>query len=163
MNVIKEHKINNRKKGQVTFGSKHGGQWLFEVSDRESGKWTKMMRVPGGLAGAEKIAETLSKSWLRTAGKKLDCSTRIDAIARNKIDRLTKLKTLKDYTDEPEFWKNEVPSEGTESVPMNYVNQPRPSKGISAEDIAQDTALEHATESAVESQEVVEAVSSQVG
>ena len=135
MNVIKEHKINNRKKGQVTFGSKHGGLWMFEVSDRQN-KWQRAMKVPGGLTVAEKIADTISKSWLRTASKKVSDSERIDWIARRKIDLLVKVRTLKDYQEEPEFWKNEVPTEGAESVPMNYVNRP---KGISAEDIA----LEH--------------------
>lgn len=136
MNVIKEHKINNRKRGQVTFGSKHGGQWLFEIADRESGRWMKMMKVRGGLAVAEKIAETIHKSWLRTAGRKLEVHERIDNTARNKIDRLINLKTLKDYQNEPEFWKNEVPAEGNETVPMNYVNRPQSLRGISAEDIA---------------------------
>ena len=133
MNVIKEHKINNRKKGQVTFGSKHGGTWLFLASDKKN-KWEKAMKVPGGLPVAEKIAEVVSASWLRTAAKDgLRDDQRIDWRARTMIDKLIKLRTLKDYDDDPEWWHN---VEGDEpSVKMNFINQPPPAKGISAEDL----------------------------
>lgn len=132
MNLIKTYKIANRKKGQVTFGSRPGGVWEFEASDKESGKWNKSMKVRGGKEIAEKIATVAHESWLRTAGKGLEAHNRIDARARRKIDYLTGLRTLKDWKGEPEWWTNCVP-----------VGAPK-LEGISAEDleIQQDEAQE---------------------
>lgn len=137
MNLIKEHKIANRKKGQVSFGSHHGGTWEFRVSDRESGAYTKIMKVRSGLKIAEKIAETLHLSWLRTAGKKLDAAARIDGRARHKIDLLVKVRTLKDYTGEPEFWSNDPTDEPTVKM-INIHQQPEKPKGISEDDLKHD-------------------------
>jgi len=150
MNVIKEYNTAKKQKGNVSFGAENGHRWNFRIADKESGAWTKIMKVPGGKAIAERIAEVISKSWTRTAGKKLEAPDRLDGRARRQIDHLIKLRTIADWTGEPEWWSNDPTSEP--AVAMVYVNQPKP-EGISPEDLATDTALEHTTEVAVESQE----------
>lgn len=132
MNTIKTYKISNKKKGQVSFGSRHGGMWIFRIADRESGAYEKLMKVPGGLKIAEKIAETIHKSWLRTAGRNVNSSSRIDGTARRKIDLLVRLRTLKDWKDEPEWWSNEVPTEP--AVPMVPAVEGFSEKDLAAEE-----------------------------
>ena len=153
MNVIKEYNTAKKQKGNVAFGAAGGAKWNFRCSDKESGAWVKVMKVPGGKEVATKIADVISKSWLRTAGKKLDASARVDARARRQMDHLVGLRTVADWKGEPEWWHNDCSAEP--SVGMIYVN--RQPNGISAEDIAQDTALERATEPAIELAEAVTA------
>lgn len=136
MNVIKEYNTAKKKKGNVTFGAAAGGRWNFRASDKESGAWTKIMKVRGGAPIAAKIAEVISKSWLRTAGKKLDSAARLDAAARRAIDNLCQLRTLKDWDGETEWWTNALVA-GQEAVKIIYVNQQKPTApaGISPEDL----------------------------
>lgn len=137
MNTIKTYVIANRKKGQVIFGSQHGGKWIFKAA-----KWMKITKVPGGQKVAEKIAEAIHKSLLRTAGKPVeDDSQRIDGTCRNIMNCLLKVRTLADYKDEPEWWSNPF------KTPRKIVELP---EGISAEDLEIDTEVEPATEPAVE-------------
>jgi hypothetical protein len=144
MNVIKEYNTAKKKKGNVSFGSVHAGRWVFRCSDKESGSLEKILRVPGGVEVATKIATAISKSWLRTAGKKLASPSRLDAACRNAIDKLCKIRTLKDWDGETEWWTNAI-SEGTKMI---YVNR-KPvvaAEGISAEDIAAPVNPPHVAE-----------------
>lgn len=157
MNVIKEYNTAKKKKGNVTFGSIHGGRWSFRCSDKESGSIEKLMTVPGGRDVAEKIAEVISKSWLRTAGKKLESAERIDARARKQIDHLTHLRTLADWKGEPEWWSNSAGAEPI--INMIYINQQKPVEqpaGISAEDLHVTVTPEQAP--VVEAEPIGEAV-----
>lgn len=137
MNVIKEYNTAKKRKGNVCFGSIHAGAWVFRCSDKESGSFEKIIRIRGGIEMAEKIALVISKSWLRTAGKKLNAPSRLDGTARRAIDNLCHLRTLKDWKDEPEWWANAI----DESVKQVYFHrQPtaRPvvaSEGISEADL----------------------------
>jgi hypothetical protein len=142
MNVIKEYNTAKKQKGNVTFGAAHGARWNFRISDKESGAWTKIMRVPGGKEIAERIAEVISKSWKRTAGKKMDSAARLDARARRQIDHLTGLQTLADWKGEPEWWSNDCTAES--AVNMIYVNRPpeQVPAGIGPEDLAPVVAQE---------------------
>jgi hypothetical protein len=137
MNAIKTYKIANRKKGQVEYGSRPGGVWEFKI-----GKYTKMTKVPGGKKVAERIAEALHKSWIRTASKVVTNDLeRIDATCRRVIDHLTAVRRLADWKPTNDWWSNATPDEPTvkmvtpanssgETVPWHL-----PPKGISAEDI----------------------------
>lgn len=134
MNVIKEYNTKKKQKGNVCYGSVHAGAWVFRCSDKESGAFEKIIRLRGGLEVAEKIALIISKSWLRTAGKKLEASARLDRNARRQIDALCQIRTLKDWKGEPEWWN----TAGPESVKQVYINQ-RPvvaAEGISEADLA---------------------------
>lgn len=135
MNVIKEYNTAKKKKGNVAFGATGGARWNFRISDKESGAWTKIMRVSGGFEIAAKVADVISKSWIRTAGKKLESFARIDAAARRQIDYLTGLRTLKDWEGEPEWWSNQ--SRGTPTVEMVYIKQRKatPPAPVSPEDL----------------------------
>lgn len=141
MNTIKTYKIANRKKGQVEYGSRPGGTWKFRV-----GKFIKITKVKGGRAVADKIAEAMHKSWLRTDGKIVkDDSERIDGICRSILDRLTKGRTLTDYKGEPEWWSNRCLTNPAVDMISPFREIP---KGISAEDLNED--LEPATEPVIE-------------
>jgi hypothetical protein len=102
MNLIKTYFIAKRKKGQVEYGSAHGGKWMFRM-----GQYEKVTKVPGGKAVAEQIALALHKSWLRTDGKKVanDCE-RVDGTCRNTLERLIKCRTLADYKPINASWDN---------------------------------------------------------
>ncbi len=143
MNVIKEYNTAKKKKGNVCYGALGGGRWVFRISDKESGAIEKIIRFSGGAEVAEKIAESISKSWLRTAGKKHEASARIDGRCRRQIDHLRALRTISDWTDEPEWWHND--SNDEPAVKMVYVNQ-QPVAGISAEDIAVEPSVSVVTE-----------------
>ena len=120
MNVIKEYNTAKKKKGNVCFGSIRGGAWVFRCSDKESGSLEKIIRLRGGgLEVAERIALIISKSWLRTAGKNLEAPSRLDRTARRMIGTLVQLRTLKDWTGEPEWWS----TAGPEGVKQVYINQ----------------------------------------
>ena len=143
MKLIKTHKIANHKKGQVVFGSQPGGKWMFQV-----GRYTKLTKVPGGLETAERIAEALHKSWLRTDGKKVtnDCE-RIDGICRSVMERLLHVLTLADYRPRNGSWDN--PNQPATGQDIRMVEPKRrskevipwhlASKGISAEDLEVET------------------------
>ena len=140
MNLIKTYFIAKRKKGQVEYGSMHGGRWVFRV-----GKYEKITKVPGGKPVAEEIALALHKSWLRTDGKKVenDCE-RIDGTCRNTLGRLIKCITLADYKPLNASWDNPTAAEG-QTVNMVQPTKKHRSKeiipwhqapkGISAEDL----------------------------
>src|SRR5271170_2487494 len=99
MNIIKSYKVANKKKGQVVFGSQHGGRWHFKI-----GKFEKIMKVPGGQKVAEKIAEAIHKAWLRTNGKGLEDFQRVDGICQAAINRLIKLRTLVNWVPDIDWW-----------------------------------------------------------
>lgn len=138
MNVIKEYNTAKKKKGNVSFGAAHGARWIFRAADKESGAWEKIMKVRGGRDVAERVADVISKSWLRTAGKGLKSFERIDGKARRQIDVLCQVRTLKDYDGNPEWWSNEVPQTGQETVKM-VSPQPAPAP-FSVEDLIEDPA-----------------------
>lgn len=143
MKLIKTHKIANKKKGMVEFGSMPGGKWMFNVGGMTRG-YIKLTKVPGGGPVAEKIAEAIHKSWLRTEGKAVkNVCERIDAICRRTMDRLLRVPTLADYKPKNASWDNpNTPAAGQdvamlkpetrseETVPWHL-----PPKGISAEDL----------------------------
>jgi hypothetical protein len=143
MKLIKTHKIANRKKGQVVFGSQPGGKWMFRV-----GGYEKLTKVPGGLEIAERIAMAFHKSWLRTEGKPVKfVSDRIDGICHNTVDRLLKCRTLADYKPLNGSWDNPNPAHAAEpsvkmvEPPKNHRSKDtipwhQAPKGISAEDLA---------------------------
>jgi len=140
MNLIKTYFIAKRKKGQVEYGSAHGGKWIFRM-----GKYEKITKVPGGKAVTEEIATALHKSWLRTDGKKVanDCE-RVDGTCRNTLERLIKCRSLADYKPLNASWDNPTAAEGQtvnmvqptkkhrskETIPWHQAP-----KGISAEDL----------------------------
>jgi hypothetical protein len=139
MNLIKTHKIANRKKGQVEFGSQPGGKWMFKL-----GRYIKITRVPGGLEVAERIAEALHKSWLRTDGKKVQNDIeRIDGICRGVMDRLLRMPSLADHKPINASWDNpNTPATGQDVVMVSPKRRAKdtlswhlPPKGISAEDL----------------------------
>lgn len=140
MNAIKTYFIAKRKKGQVEYGSAHGGKWTFRV-----GKYSKITKVAGGKPVADKIAEAFHKSWLRTDGKKVenDCE-RIDAICRRVIDRLIKVRTIADWKPDVDWWSNEPGDEPSVKMitPVNRSEETIPwhqaPKGIGAEDLVVD-------------------------
>ena len=140
INLIKTYFIEKKKKGQVEYGSMHGGRWVFRM-----GQYQKITKVPGGKTVAEQIALALHKSWLRTDEKKVvnDCE-RVDGTCRNTLERLIKCRTLADYRPVNGSWD-------TMNVPSGQdVNMVEPKKkfrkskepawrtrpqGISAEDL----------------------------
>jgi hypothetical protein len=142
MKLIRTYKIANRKKGQVEYGSRAGGLWEFKV-----GGYIKLTKVPGGKEVAERIAEAIHKSWLRTAGKPVsNASDRIDGTCRNVMERLIKCRTLADYKPVNASWDNpNRPADG-QTVLMVEPTKKHRSKdtipwhqappGISAEDLA---------------------------
>jgi hypothetical protein len=93
----------------------------------------------GGFEVAEKVALVISKSWLRTAGKKIEVSGRLDGNARRMINTLVQLRTLKNWKSEPEWWDT-----AGESVKQVYINQQpvvaSKEKGISEVDLAVEIA-----------------------
>lgn len=152
MNTIKEYNTAKKQKGNVQYGAVHGGRWTFRCSDKESGPIEKILKVPGGKEIADKIALVISKSWKRTAGKGKEAFERLDVPCRNAIDRLCQIRTLKDWTGEPEWWTNALVAEGDESVPMVFVNRPTNGYlvvGISAEDLDAEIGQALAMEEAV--------------
>ena len=146
INLIKTYFIEKRKKGQVEYGSMHGGKWVFRM-----GKYQKITKVPGGKAVAEQIALALHKSWLRTDGKKVenDCE-RLDGTCRNTLERLIKCRTLADYKPVNASWDNPSAAQGQT---VNMVEPPKRFRkgkepkwrsipmGFSAEDLADPPAL----------------------
>lgn len=83
MNALKTYKVANRKKYQVEYGFVRG-QWNFRI-----GSFTLMTKVKGGREVADQIAEVLHKAWHR--------SQSIDGAARTTINKLLKVRTLKDF------------------------------------------------------------------
>ena|ERR1035437_828993 len=141
MNLIQTYFIAKRKKGQVEYGSRHGGLWVFKM-----GKYEKITKVPGGRDVADEIALAFHKSWLRTADKKVvnDCE-RVDGICRNVLERLIKIRCLRDHKPINGSWDNPYVSTGTDVVMVQPAKKFRkgtepawhlPTKGISAEDLA---------------------------
>jgi hypothetical protein len=141
MNLIQTYFVAKRKKGQVEYGSRHGGLWVFRM-----GKYEKITKVPGGRAVADEIALAFHKSWLRTDGKKVanDCE-RVDGTCRNTLERLIKIRCLRDHKPANGSWDNPTAATGTDVVMVAPAKKFRkgtepswhlPTKGISAEDLA---------------------------
>lgn len=146
MKLIKTHKIANRKKGQVEFGSQPGGKWMFKI-----GRYIKITKVPGGLKTAERIAEALHNSWLRTVGKVVvNDVERIDGVCRGVMERLLHMPSLADHKPVNASWDNPHAAWGQTVRMREPAKKFRkgvepswhlPPKGISAEDLEVTPAL----------------------